>query len=170
MFGTGSENVRNCWVPLPLGGSPSPPSQIFGNVRKMFGQCSEKVWKMFGAGVADPPTLPREAVPPENVRQMFGIGGCLPHIGGSSPRKSSEMFGKCSEHVRNRRGRSTNPPPGPATPVPNILRTFSDHFSRNHHPEEGGNPLFPSMFRTCSKHVRVAPPPGEGWGSGHASS
>ena len=73
------------------------------------------------------------------------------------------MFGnvrKCSENVRNGPGRSTNPPPGPATPVPNIFRTISDHFSRNHHLEEGGNPPFPNMFRTCSKHFRVAPPTG----------
>ena len=73
------------------------------------------------------------------------------------------MFGnvrKCSENVRNGPGRSTNPPPGPATPVPNISRTISEHFSRNHHLEEGGNPPFPNMFRTCSKHFRVAPPPG----------
>ena len=73
------------------------------------------------------------------------------------------MFGnvrKCSENVRNGPGRSTNPPPGPATPVPNISRTISEHFSRNHHLEEGGNPPFPNMFRTCSKHFRVAPPTG----------
>ena len=63
------------WVVAPPPAPPPPPrksSEMFGNVRKMFGTCSEHVRKMFGAGVAAPPTLPREAVPSEKVRKRFG--------------------------------------------------------------------------------------------------
>ena len=41
------------------------------------------------------------------------------------------MFGKCSEHVRNMFGTGVaappTSPPGPATPVPNIFRTFPNN-------------------------------------------
>ena len=70
------------WMVVP---PPRKCSEMFGNVRKMF-----------GTGGAAPPAFPREVAPPGNVRKMFGNGECpLPWGGGSckNVRKCSEMFG-----------------------------------------------------------------------------
>ena len=113
MFGTCSGNVRNCWVPLPTGGQPLPP-QIFGNVRK----CSENVRKCSELWVS-PLLCPSPVLCSckmfGNVRRMFGkcsefVGAPVPWVGDPSPsppqifgnvRQCWEMFGKCSENVRN---------------------------------------------------------------------
>ena len=107
--------------------------------------------------MADPPTLPREAVPPENVRQMFGIGGCLPHLGGSSPRKSSEMFGNvrkmfgtCSERARPLH--QPSPRAGHTCPehFPNNFRSFSQEPPPRGGREPPVSEHFPNMFQTFS--------------------
>ena len=75
-------------VPLPLGGSPPPPPQLFGNVRK----CSENVRNWWGRSPSLPPGGDATRKCSENVRKR----GCTLPLGGGScknVRKCLEMFG-----------------------------------------------------------------------------
>ena len=111
-----SENVRNCWVPRPLDGSP-PPLQIFGNVRK----CSENVRNWRGRSPNLPPVGGATRKCLEHVRNMFGNGGFPP---------SSRWWFllKCSEIVREMFGTGVAGPGGGLVERPGPFRTFSEHF------------------------------------------
>ena len=80
----------------------------------MFGKCSE----LEGGGGASPAS-PLGGGSFNNVRKMFGIVGCLAPWMVAPPPPPLQIFGnvrKCSENVRNWRGRSPNlPPVGGAT-------------------------------------------------------
>jgi hypothetical protein len=99
-----SEHVQK---PFGTGGPPPPhlprDSGSPENVQKTFGDCSE----LLGCLSSTPPPgwwFPRQCA--ENVRGIFGTGGCLlppspppRSSGGGSPENVRRMFGKCLELV-----------------------------------------------------------------------
>ena len=115
----------------PLGCVPAKCSE---NVRKMFGKCSELVGAP-GPWVVAP--LPPPPPPHANLRKCSEMLGNV-----------RKMFGKCSELVWLAWGGEVG---GAAALVPNIFRTFSEHFR-----------IFPNI----SEHLRGR---GGGWGGGYRS-
>ena len=168
------QNVREMFgigrCPCPMGGSPLPPppprksSEMLGNVRKMFGKCSELVWPAQGGRLVERPPqfrtfsehfqnisedLREQATaqmarhpPTPNIFHKFPDGTLSRGKVGGAARPVPNI----SEHFRTfpnlfggGGGAGGRPPKGERHPtILNMFQTFSEHFCRNRHPGEWG--------------------------------
>ena len=142
---------------------PSPWSPGGGATQK----CSENVGKMFGTGGAPSPASPLGCV----SSKMFGkcselVGAPVPWVVAPSPpltanlRKCWEMFGKCSENVRNWCGRPKVGGWWSGRPnsehFPNIFQTFPKICGSRLPPRGRGT----HQLQTFSTNFRMAHSPG----------
>ena len=131
---------------------------------EMFGKCWENVrhWRR------PLPCLSPGLCFQQNVREMFGIGRCPCPMGGSplppplpaNLRKCWEMFGKCSENVRNWCGRPKVGGWWSGRPnsehFPNIFKTFPKICGSRLPPRWRGT----HQLQTFSTNFRMAHSPG----------